>query len=177
VDKYIGDAVMAVFNHPHEDEAYIRHAAMAGLAMTRACQRLAEVEKGDKSDIQFRVGIHYGEAIVGNIGAVERLEYTVIGDAVNVASRMTGLGDGGEVILPQTAFKRIGDGFGFASIGRKTIKGIQKPMNCGRLVADSEKMRVNLEHAVTLAMDLTVSAESQSAVTPEGENAVESEHG
>jgi len=168
VDKYIGDAVMAVFNHPHEDEAYIRHAAMAGLAMTRACQRLGgtAAKEGNKTDIQFRVGIHYGEAIVGNIGAVERLEYTVIGDAVNVASRMTGLGDGGEVILPQSTFKSLGNGFDFASIGRKTIKGIQKPINCGRLVSDSEKMRVNLEHAVTLAMDLTASAEAQAADMP-----------
>jgi len=177
VDKYIGDAVMAVFNHPHEDEAYIRHAAMAGLAMTRACQRLADVQAStaSKSDIQFRVGIHYGEAIVGNIGAVERLEYTVIGDAVNVASRMTGLGAGGEVILPQSTFKCIGDGFEFASIGRKAIKGIQKPINCGRLIAASEKINVNLEHAVTLAMDLTAS-EVLSANTSAEEHTVENEH-
>ncbi|MDX8392306.1 MAG: adenylate/guanylate cyclase domain-containing protein [Mariprofundaceae bacterium] len=169
VDKYIGDAVMAVFNHPHADKAYIRHAAMAGIAMTRACRTLAETEaaKGNETDIQFRVGIHHGEAIVGNIGAVERLEYTVIGDAVNVASRMTGLGEGGEVILPHDSFKCVGEGLGFASIGEKSIKGIQKPIKCGKLVVESEKMCVNLDHAVALAMDLTRLATSSDA---EGEN-------
>ncbi len=159
VDKYIGDAVMAVFNHPHEDDVHIRHAAMAGLGITLACQRLAE-ERNGGPDIQFRVGIHHGDAIVGNIGAVQRLEYTVIGDAVNVASRMTGLGDGGEVMLPQETFKCVGEGFTFASIGRKSIKGIQKSINCGRITADDEKTRVNIEHAVALAMDLTSQAEA-----------------
>jgi len=160
VDKYIGDAVMAVFNHPHEDEAHVRHAAMAGLAMTLACQRLRETYTSAEP-VDFRVGINHGEAIVGNIGAVERLEYTVIGDAVNVASRMTGLGNGGELILSRQTFREIGTGFAFESIGRKNIKGIQKPINCGRLSADKKKTLVNLEHAVALALDLTLQGRSQ----------------
>jgi len=162
VDKYIGDAVMAVFNHPHEDDAHIRHAAMAGLGITLACQRLAEGSQGE-SVVQFRVGIHHGDVIVGNIGAEQRLEYTVIGDAVNVASRMTGLGAGGEVIAPQHTFKQLGKGFAFKSIGRKTIKGIQKPLNCGSITAEDERICVNIEHAVALAMDLTVQAEAAAA--------------
>jgi len=171
VDKYIGDAVMAVFNHPHEDDAHVRHAAMAGLGITLACQRLAE-QAADGLDIQFRVGIHQGDAIVGNIGAVQRLEYTVIGDAVNVASRMTGLGAGGEVILPQETFKCVGEGFAFESIGRKSIKGIQKPINCGRVCADNEKTRMNIEHAVALAMDLTAhDAPAAVELAVEAENA------
>ena len=158
VDKYIGDAVMAVFNHPHEDEAHVRHAAMAGMAMTLACQRLNATCKTG-TEIEFRVGINHGEAIVGNIGAAERLEYTVIGDAVNVASRMTGLGEGGEVVLSQNTFREIGNGFSFDSIGRKSIKGIQKNINCGRLVAEDKKVIVNMQHAVDLAFDLTLGVE------------------
>lgn len=158
VDKYIGDAVMAVFNHPHEDEAHVRHAAMAGLAITLACRQMNAAET-DAPAVEFRVGINHGEAIVGNIGAAERLEYTVIGDAVNVASRMTGLGEGGEVMLSQNTFREIGKGFAFDDIGRKTIKGIQKPINCGRLVADDTRVAVNLQHAVALAFDLTMGKE------------------
>jgi len=160
VDKYIGDAVMAVFNHPHEDEAHVRHAAMAGLAITLACTQLNKANP-DAPEIVFRVGINHGEAIVGNIGAAERLEYTVIGDAVNVASRMTGLGEGGEVVLSQNTFREIGKGFSFDDIGRKTIKGIQKTINCGRLVADDARVAVNLQHAVSLAFDLTVKKEEK----------------
>ncbi len=167
VDKYIGDAVMAVFNHPHEDEAHVRHAAMAGMAMTIACQRLNEMNSNG-AEVLFRVGINHGEAIVGNIGAVERLEYTVIGDAVNVASRMTGLGAGGEVVLSKNTFGEIGKGFNFDSIGQKSIKGIQKPINCGRLVAEDKKAIVNMQHAVALAFDLTLEKKPQSADT-EGE--------
>jgi len=155
VDKYIGDALMAVFNHPNEDEAHMRHAAMAGMAITLACKRLNESKQKSEA-IDFRVGINHGEAIVGNIGAAERLEYTVIGDAVNVASRMTGLGEGGEVILSHDTFNVIGKGFDFDSIGRKTIKGIQKPINCGRLVAEDNRAKINLQHAVALAFDLTL---------------------
>ncbi|MDQ6965522.1 MAG: adenylate/guanylate cyclase domain-containing protein, partial [Mariprofundaceae bacterium] len=107
------------------------------------------------------VGINHGDAIVGNIGAVERLEYTVIGDTVNVASRMTGLGEGGEVVLSENTFRQVGKGLGFDDIGRKTIKGIQKPINCGRLVAEDGKVIVNLQHAITLAFDLTVRKEIQ----------------
>lgn len=155
VDKYIGDAVMAVFNHPHEDEAHVRHAAMAGMAITLACQRLNERSK-DTPDIVFRVGINHGEAIVGNIGAAERLEYTVIGDAVNVASRMTEQGKGGEVILSQATFHEVGKGFSFDNIGRKSIKGIQKPIDCGRLAVEDRKGIVNMQHAVSMAFDLTM---------------------
>jgi len=158
VDKYIGDAVMAVFNHPHEDQAHVRHAAMAALAMTLACKQL-NAENPQGKPIDFRVGINHGDAIVGNIGAVERLEYTVIGDTVNVASRMTGLGEGGEVILSESTFRQVGKGLDFDAIGRKTIKGIQKPINCGRLVAEDGKVIVNLQHAIALAFDLTVRKE------------------
>jgi adenylate cyclase len=155
VDKYIGDAVMAVFNHPHEDEAHVRHAAMAGMAITLACHHLNQLNT-EEPNIMFRVGINHGEAIVGNIGAAERLEYTVIGNTVNVASRVTELGEGGEVILSQTTFQEIGKGFDFDSIGHKSIKGIQKPINCGRLATEDRKSIVNMQHAVSLAFDLTM---------------------
>lgn len=171
VDKYIGDAVMAVFNHPHEDPAHVRHAAMAGIAITLACKQMNETNP-HAPDILFRVGVNHGEAIVGNIGAAERLEYTVIGDAVNVASRMTGLGEGGEVILSQNTFREVGKGLALDNIGRKTIKGIQKPINCGRLVADDARVAANLQHAVALAFDLTMrkvqfDKEEASVDTPE----------
>jgi len=171
VDKYIGDAVMAVFNHPHKDESHVRHAAMAALGITLACETL-NAASPEAADIFFRVGINHGEGIVGNIGAAERLEYTVIGDTVNVASRMSGLGEGGEVIISQNTFGEVGTGLGFDAIGRKSIKGIQKPINCGRLVADGPKTIANLQHAVALAYELTVEKETQdreeqTVVTPE----------
>ncbi|HKJ84123.1 MAG TPA: adenylate/guanylate cyclase domain-containing protein, partial [Mariprofundaceae bacterium] len=155
VDKYIGDAVMAVFNHPWEDTKHSQHAAMAALAMTEACKRLGILRKSGEP-IAFRVGINSGQVIVGSIGAAERLEYTVIGDAVNIASRMASLGEGNEVVLPRATFTKLGAGFDFNAIGERDIKGVSDPMECGKLQPKGEESLRNIKHAVALAFDLTL---------------------
>jgi class 3 adenylate cyclase len=156
VDKYIGDAVMAVFNHPNEDPDHVRHSVMAGLAMVVACRKLG-VLRDNGEPIQFRVGLNYGEAIVGNIGAAERLEYTVIGDTVNVASRMGGLGEGGEVVLSHASFMQLGGNeFSFDEMGERDIKGVSKPMRCGIIRPVEESVQRKIAHAVALAFDLTL---------------------
>jgi adenylate cyclase len=158
VDKYIGDAVMAVFNHPNEDLDHVRHAGMAGLAMAMACSKLGVLRENGEP-ISFRIGLNQGEAIIGNIGAAERLEYTVIGDTVNVASRMGGLGAGGQVVMSRSTYERLGPGFAFDSLGRQEIKGVSKAVECGIVrVVDAELQR-NLAHAVALAFDLTLPSE------------------
>ena len=163
VDKYIGDAVMAVFNHPHEDADHARHAAKAALAMARACAKLG-ILRPSGEPVAFRFGINTGEAIVGNIGAAERLEYTVIGDAVNIASRMGGMGEANEVMATRTTFEKLGDGFAFDSIGEREIKGISEPMECGSVRAVDEKIRNNIRHAVALAFDLTLPSDVRQIV-------------
>ncbi len=155
VDKYIGDAVMAVFNHPNEDVDHVRHAVMAGLSMVAACSRLGVLRENGEP-IQFRVGMNRGEAIVGNIGAAERLEYTVIGDTVNVASRMGGIGDGGEVMLSEDTFKYLSDEFMFEDMGEREVKGMSQPIRCGKVSSSENAVRRNIAHAVALAFDLTL---------------------
>lgn len=152
VDKYIGDAVMGVFNHPKADTDHERHAAMAALAMARACQQLNLRHEGQP--ISFRVGIDCGQVIAGSIGSARRLDYTVIGDAVNIASRMGALGEGGDVILTHDAFSRLGDGFVFESIGNREIKGIRQAMDCGRLRAKEEKMQQQIQSIVSQALKI-----------------------
>ena len=147
VDKYIGDAVMAVFNHPVSDKEHARHAAAAGLAMVQACQKLALIG-GDGEAIRFRIGLNTGQAIVGNIGAAQRLEYTVIGDVVNVASRMAGLGEGDELIMSRQSFNLLGDKFNFYSIGMCEIKGLSQPMEVGRVRLASQEGRQQIEQVV-----------------------------
>jgi len=152
VDKYIGDAVMAVFNHPLNNEQHVQQAATAGLAMAVACQKLA-VQGHDGGPIQFRFGLNCGQVIVGNIGAVQRLEYTVIGDAVNVASRMTGLGEGNELIMSQQTFEMLGDGFNFYSIGMCEIKGLRQAMEVGRVRVANQDARQAIDDVVEAAFD------------------------
>jgi len=155
VDKYIGDAVMAVFNHPKEDEKHTRNAAMAGVAMTVACKQLGVLRK-DGNKVSFRVGLNRGDVIVGNIGAAERLEYTVIGDAVNVASRMGGLGGHDEVVLPKATFDAIGSGFVFEDMGKIEVKGVSEALQCGVVKVDDETLRSDIRYAVAMAFDMTL---------------------
>jgi len=155
VDKYIGDAVMAVFNHPNEHKQHVRNAVMAGIAMTVACQKLRIIRK-DGAMVSFRVGLNCGEAIVGNIGAAQRLEYTVIGDTVNVASRMGGLGEGGEVVMPFVTFQAAGEGFSFSDMGEIQVKGVSDPLQCGVVQAVDESLQQEIRYAVATAFDLTL---------------------
>lgn len=91
VDKFIGDGVLAIFGAPLIRENAAADAVLASLAMIRSLQQEPLFIGGD-GRIAIRIGLHRGEAIVGNIGSAQRFNYTVMGDAVNVASRLEGVG-------------------------------------------------------------------------------------
>ena len=92
INKYIGDAVMALFGAPVRSEHHAADAFAAAMDMKAA---LVEMNKGFRADgmpeIRFGIGLHSGPVLAGNIGAASRMEYTVIGDTVNTASRIEGL--------------------------------------------------------------------------------------
>ena len=115
VDKYIGDAIVSVFGAPVEDQ---HHAGQAVLAAISCCQRLEELNKTQPTfaarPLRHRIGLNSGEALVGNVGSGRRFNYTVIGDVVNLASRLEGankyygtcmLASEATVALTGTAFK------------------------------------------------------------------------
>jgi class 3 adenylate cyclase len=117
VNKFIGDAVMALFEDPpgyKEDESAAKNAILAGMsmvenfhaAMPRWKERLSSPFTCD-----LGVGIHYGEAILGNLGSDERMEYTAIGDTVNFSSRLCSLAKGGQVRVSESCFERVHDSF------------------------------------------------------------------
>ena len=136
VDKFMGDAVIAVFNHPHENPNHPTHAVLAGLAIQMACQLLA-----DKTNpVMFRVGVNRGVATLGNIGSPQRSEYTAIGDVVNVASRITGLGDGDQVTMSHSTYSKMGNsGFTFTSNGDHEIKGLEQTIHCGFITTENQQ--------------------------------------
>ena len=91
VDKYIGDAVMGLFGAPMDDPLHAANAVACGIEICAQADRLlADLGDGNEVRCGFGVGIHSGMAVAGNVGSSTRLNYTVIGDTVNVASRVEG---------------------------------------------------------------------------------------
>jgi len=110
VDKYIGDAIMAIWGAPekHEDDAL--QSILSALEMTDALSKFNENQrKLGKCEFKIGVGINYGEVTVGNIGSERKMDYTVIGDAVNLASRMEGLTKTyhSEILISESLFEEM----------------------------------------------------------------------
>jgi adenylate cyclase len=92
VDKFIGDAIMAVFGAPVPEPDDALHAVKAALEMRSRLDKINEAFRGrGLPEIHSGIGLHYGQVVAGNLGHAERMEYTVIGDTVNLASRLEGM--------------------------------------------------------------------------------------
>ena len=90
VDKYIGDAIVAVFGAPLDDPDHAKNAVQAALQCAARLPELDRVKAAFGGDVRQRIGLNTGEALVGNIGSRRRFNYTVMGDMVNLASRLEG---------------------------------------------------------------------------------------
>ena len=89
INKFIGDAIMAIFGEPIQDENHVQNAVKCGYEMLEKVEKLnRKWAREKKPEIEIGIGINTGEVFVGNIGSVNRMEYTVIGDTVNLASRL-----------------------------------------------------------------------------------------
>ena len=129
VDKFIGDATMGVFNSPVKIEDYTYKAVCAGLEMVRKAATIDEkLERNMRGMVGFGVGINCGEAVVGNVGTNFRMEYTAIGDTVNVASRLEGVAKAGTVVISEEVYDRVKDRIKCVDAGKVAIKGKTEPM-------------------------------------------------
>ncbi len=126
VDKYIGDAIMAVFGAPVSKPEDAIHAVRAAVRMRRALENLNVrlVERGIPA-LRTGIGIHTGEVVAGNIGSDKRMEYTVIGDPVNVASRLeTSTKElGVDVLISEDTFQMAKDVIEVRAVREITVKG------------------------------------------------------
>ncbi|MDT8448272.1 MAG: adenylate/guanylate cyclase domain-containing protein [bacterium] len=126
LDKFLGDGILATFGTPETGQEDLLRAVQCGLAMKRALAELNQQRQSEgKSQLGQGIGIHYGEAIVGNIGTAERLEYTVIGDTVNLASRIESAcrSLGADFLVSQTVQQALAGQFNFKSMGSVEVKG------------------------------------------------------
>ncbi len=110
LDKFIGDATMAIFNAPNDQEDYVMEAIKAGLDMQIKGAALGEeLLKEYGKTVSFGVGINVGDAVVGNIGCDTRMDYTAIGDTVNTASRIEGKAGRGELLISEAVYELVKD--------------------------------------------------------------------
>ena len=131
IDKFIGDAIMVTFGTPDPRDDDAERSVRAGLAMNTALGELnAERKRRNLAEIRHGIGIHFGPVIAGNIGTEDRLEYTVIGDTVNVASRIQDACKSvGEAFLISDAVKeRLPREFQVRALPEQQVKGRQTPV-------------------------------------------------
>jgi adenylate cyclase len=131
VDKYIGDAIMAVFGAPVPKPDDAKNAVRAAVRMRQALQRLnARLEEHGQPTLRTGIGIHTGEVVAGNIGSERRMEYTVIGDAVNLASRLeTSTKDlGVNVLISEDTWALTKDAIEARAVREITVKGRKQPV-------------------------------------------------
>lgn len=118
LDKFVGDAAMAFWGAPLSQEDYVMHAARAAMDMVNGSQALSEeLMKAYGRTVSFGIGIHAGEAVVGNIGSLRRMDYTAIGDTVNTAARLEANAPGGTVYISRAVADALGDRIQTTSLG------------------------------------------------------------
>ena len=119
VDKYIGDAVMVLFNAPIQQVDHCERAVRAALKMQASLA---------SSPLSIGIGIHTGIAVVGNVGTAERLEYTAIGATVNLASRLCESASRGEIVISEEVYERLSDSVEAEKRSPMLVKGIAREL-------------------------------------------------
>ena len=122
VDKFIGDAVMAIFGAPRSRGDDAAQALRAALAMRADFTEMMEGWPEDER-CRLKIGLNTGRVLAGTVGGDERLEYTAVGDAVNVASRLVGEACPGQIVVGEATLAAAGAGFVTADLGLRQLRG------------------------------------------------------
>ena len=139
VDKFVGDSVMAVFGAPVPTPDDAVRAVRAALRMIEEVRRFNEDQrKTGGVEIDVGVGLHTGPLIAGNIGSDRKMEYTVIGDTVNVANRVESLNEtmSTNVLITQECYQATGKVFAVRELPRMQVKGKERPLQVYEVLGD-----------------------------------------
>jgi adenylate cyclase len=126
VDKFIGDCIMIVFGVPTEDPHHALHAMTCGMLIQQLTGRINEIRQTrELATVMLRVGISSGPMLAGNLGSADRMQYTVVGDTVNVAARLCGMSEPGGVLVTDAmmAAGQPGESRPYAHLGPAELRG------------------------------------------------------
>jgi class 3 adenylate cyclase/tetratricopeptide (TPR) repeat protein len=167
IDKFTGDGVMALFGAPVAHEDHAQHACYAALAMQRAMGEYGEkIEKECGVEFKMRVGINSGPVIIGSVGNDLRMDYTAIGDTVNLASRMETMAKPGTILVSADTYKIARDFFKFEPLGEVEVKGKEEPVETYQLLEASE-VETRIEASVARGLTKFVGRQREIAALKE----------
>lgn len=132
VDKFIGDAVLGVFGVPVDCEEHPERSVMAALDMQEEFRKAAV--RGNELLSRVGIGIKTGIVVAGNIGSQSKMEYTVVGDSVNIASKLNGFAMAGEIIVDQSVCDRLKGRLDIVSLAPQKIKGRSELVNIFKVI-------------------------------------------
>lgn len=135
LDKFIGDAVMAFFGAPLPQEDHAERAVRAALALTRSLEAWNRDRLADGADVtEIRIAIHSGPVVVGDIGSASRVDYTVLGNTVNIAARLEEfVATPGSIVVGESTFEAVKDLFEIEPLGEVLLKGLSKRIKAFRI--------------------------------------------
>ena len=136
IDKYMGDCAMIVFGVPEKDDEHLFHGLCCAVMIQRMVERLNEFRRArGHTTVEFRIGINSGAMLAGNLGSRERMQYTVVGDTVNLASRLSNMAGGNEIIAaaPLLTNPNIASRVRATEYGAMRIRGKAEPVSTFRI--------------------------------------------
>jgi adenylate cyclase len=118
LDKFVGDATMAFWGAPLPDEEAVYHACQTAMDIIDGAARLSDELQRERGEVlKVGVGVHFGQAVIGNMGSERRMDYTAIGDTVNTAARLEANAPGGKIYISRAVADALGDRGTFTSLG------------------------------------------------------------
>lgn len=121
VNKFLGDGILALYNTPLPDPGHAGHAVRTALAVRDALPEFhRQFEPANRLTINF--GLHTGTAVVGNVGTAQIMDFTAVGDTVNLAARLRELGHGGQILISDKTHAQLGDGAEVRLVGPQQVK-------------------------------------------------------
>jgi PAS domain S-box-containing protein len=133
LDKFMGDAVMGIFNAPLEQDGHVLLAVQSALAMQKSIVDYHQ-DLDHERGLSFGIGIHMGEAVVGNVGMSDRMDYTAVGDTVNLAKRIQENTPANKILVSEEVFDQIKSSVRAKFFKKMKVKGREQPVKTFELV-------------------------------------------